>query len=72
MPVHVEGAWWGYIAFDQCDADRVWQSAEIDAIRVVANTLGAAIGRERAASRLDETQARALASALETAPFAVD
>ena len=33
-------------------------SAEIDAIRVVANTLGAAIGRERAASRLDETQAR--------------
>ena len=58
VPVHVEGAWWGYIAFDQCDTDRVWQSAEIDAIRVVANTLGAAVGRERAASRLDETQAR--------------
>ncbi len=58
VPVHVEGSWWGYIAFDQCDTDRVWQSAEIDAIRVVANTLGAAVGRERAASRLDETQAR--------------
>jgi PAS domain S-box-containing protein len=58
VPVHVEGAWWGYIGFDQCDRDREWQPAEIDAIRVAANTLGAAIERERAAARLGETEAR--------------
>ena len=51
--VHVGGAWWGYIAFDDCAAEREWQPAEIDSIRVVANTLGAAIDRERSARRLD-------------------
>jgi PAS domain S-box-containing protein len=58
VPVHVEGAWWGYIGFDQCDRDREWQPAEIDAIRVAANTLGGAIERERVAARLGETEAR--------------
>ena len=58
IPVHVEGSWWGFIGFDQCDRDRGWQPAEIDAIRVAANTLGAAIERERAAARLGETEAR--------------
>jgi PAS domain S-box-containing protein len=58
VPVIVEGRWWGYISLDQCHRDRAWQPAEIDAIRVVASTLGAAVERERSAARLDETQAR--------------
>jgi PAS domain S-box-containing protein len=58
VPVHVGGSWWGYIGFDDCHADRVWQPAEIDAIRVVANTLGAAIERERGARRLTEAEER--------------
>jgi PAS domain S-box-containing protein len=58
VPVHVDGAWWGYISFDQCDHPREWQSAEVDAIRVVANTLGAAITRELGAQRLVDAQER--------------
>jgi PAS domain S-box-containing protein len=58
VPVHVDGAWWGYISFDQCDHPREWQSAEVDAIRVVANTLGAAITRELGAQRLLDAQER--------------
>ncbi|MBI3647709.1 MAG: PAS domain-containing protein [Actinobacteria bacterium] len=58
VPVFVAGEWWGMIGVDQCDEERRWKPAEIDAIRVVANTLGAAIGRERAERRLSETEAR--------------
>jgi PAS domain S-box-containing protein len=58
MPVHVAGRWWGYLGFDDCHADRVWQPAEVDAIRVVANTLGAAIEREQGARRLSEADER--------------
>ena len=57
-PVFVEGAWWGSIGLDDCASDRVWQSAEIDAIRVVASTLGAAIEREQGARRLTEAEER--------------
>ncbi len=56
-PVFVDEVWWGYIGFDHGD-EREWQPAEIDALRVAANTLGAAIGRERAAQRLSETETR--------------
>lgn len=58
VPVIVEGRWWGYISLDQCHHERAWQPAEIDAIRVVASTLGAAVEREMAAARLGETQSR--------------
>lgn len=58
MPVHVQGEWWGYICFDESDEDRIWQPAEVDAIRVVANTLGAAIEREQGARRLGEAEER--------------
>ncbi len=56
-PVMVEGTWWGFVAFAHTE-ERLWQAAEIDALRVVANTLGGAIGRERAAARLSEAEAR--------------
>jgi PAS domain S-box-containing protein len=58
IPVFVGDQWWGYIGFDHCVEERQWLQAEIDALRVAANTLGAAIGRERSAQRLAETQAR--------------
>ena len=58
MPVHVAGRWWGYLGFDDCHVQRVWQPAEVDAMRVVANTLGAAIERERGARRLSEAEER--------------
>jgi PAS domain S-box-containing protein len=67
VPVHVDGTWWGYVAFDQCDRPREWQQAEVDAIRVVANTLGAAIVRERDARELMEAQER-YRSLIETIP----
>ncbi|MEP6475950.1 MAG: PAS domain-containing protein [Actinomycetota bacterium] len=58
MPITVDDEWWGFIGFDDRMQERVWQPAEIDALSVAANTLGAAIGRERAARRIAETEIR--------------
>jgi PAS domain S-box-containing protein len=58
VPVHVGGAWWGYIGLDDCVTARDWQPAEVDSIRVVASTLGAAIEREQSAWRLTDAEQR--------------
>jgi PAS domain S-box-containing protein len=58
MPITVGDEWWGYIGFDHCAEERQWHQTEIDALTVAANTLGAAIGRERAEQRITETEAR--------------
>ncbi len=58
MPITVDDEWWGFIGFDHCAEERTWHQAEIDALTVAANTLGAAIGRERAERRISETETR--------------
>ena len=58
VPIFAAGEWWGFVGYDQCEDERDWQPAEIEALSLVANTLGAAIGRERAMRTLSETEAR--------------
>ncbi len=58
VPIFSAGEWWGFVGYDQCEEERNWQPAEIEALSLVANTLGAAIGRERAMRTLSETEAR--------------
>ncbi len=58
VPIFSGGEWWGFVGYDQCEEERDWQLAEIEALSLVANTLGAAIGRERAIRSLSETEAR--------------
>ncbi len=59
MPVYLPGApgnlpgeaareWWGLIGFDDYTAERVWSPAEVDAIKIAAGILSAAIQRQRA------------------------
>ncbi len=58
MPIFVADEWWGFIGFDDCLEPRVWHPAEIEALTVAANTLAAAIGRERAEKRLAQAESR--------------
>lgn len=67
VSIFVEDEWWGYLGFDQCDEDRIWHEAEIEALAVTASTLGAAITRERGAKRLADTETR-YRSLIETIP----
>lgn len=56
VPVFVGGQWWGFIGFDECERERRWSAAEIDALRAAASTLGAAVQRQRAEDQLREQQ----------------
>jgi PAS domain S-box-containing protein len=58
VPITVDGDWWGWTAFDDTKIERVWSSAEIDALRVAAGLVGGSIARERADARRDETDRR--------------
>ncbi len=70
VPVFVGEEWWGFLGFDECVSERMWPQAEIDALRTAADTLGAAIGRERAERLQAETETR-YRSLVETIPAAV-
>ena len=56
VPVFCEGAWWGFIGFDECTAEREWAAAETDALRAAAAILGAAITRDRGDERLRQRE----------------
>jgi PAS domain S-box-containing protein len=58
MPVFVAGQWWGFLGFDDCEQERDWSAAEIDALRAAASTLSAAVHRQRAEDELREQQAQ--------------
>ncbi|MBA2276487.1 MAG: PAS domain S-box protein [Chloroflexia bacterium] len=67
VPIFVDGAWWGVIGFDECERERDFSVMERDALKAAANTLGAAIGRDRAGHALGESQ-RVLATLLSNLP----
>jgi PAS domain S-box-containing protein len=48
VPIFVDGVWWGFIDFDDCERERDWSAAEIDAIRTAAGLIAGAVSRGRA------------------------
>ena len=57
VPVFAGGKWWGVLGLDAGHA-RGWAEAEVDALRVVASSLGAAVQRRRSEAALRESEAR--------------
>lgn len=47
VPIFVDGQWWGIIGFDDMARPHSWSTAEVDALVVAANLLGAAIKRRQ-------------------------
>jgi PAS domain S-box-containing protein len=56
MPIFAGREWWGSIGFDDCEQERVWTAVEIEALRVAAGTLGAAIRRQEIERNAHETE----------------
>ena len=46
VPIFVDGVWWGFIGFEDCEHHRDWSPAETDALRAAAGIVAAAIKRE--------------------------
>lgn len=66
VPIFASGSWWGFMGLDECEAEREWHSAEIDALKTAAGILGAAIGRQAS-----EAAMRRMATAVEQAAEAI-
>jgi class 3 adenylate cyclase/GAF domain-containing protein len=58
VPIMVEGRWWGFLGFDDCRTERVWNAAEIDVLMTAAALIAAAVERERATERLRVSEER--------------
>ena len=43
VPIFCQGQWWGCLGFDECESERVWSNAEMEALRSAASALGAAL-----------------------------
>ena len=56
VPVTVGDVWWGHMGFDDCLSERDWTTDELDALRVAAGILAAAIGRQQAEASLRERE----------------
>ena len=61
-PIFSGGLWWGFIGFDDCEYERVWSAAEIEALKSAADVFGVAFARQR--SEVAEREQRALSEAL--------
>ncbi len=46
-PVYIGSERWGEIEFNDCERERAWSDLEIDSLKLLAEMIGAAIGRAR-------------------------
>jgi diguanylate cyclase (GGDEF)-like protein/PAS domain S-box-containing protein len=58
VPIFVSGAWWGFLAVGDVRDERVWSDVELEALKVAAATLGAAMTREHATRALEGAEDR--------------
>lgn len=52
MPVFSGENFWGFIGFDDCLAQRLWNNVEIDALKAAASTFGSSIQRQQMEEQL--------------------
>lgn len=48
VPINVSGQWWGFIGFDDCHTERIWNTNEVSILTTLAQSLSGAIARQRA------------------------
>ncbi|MBM4044255.1 MAG: response regulator [Planctomycetes bacterium] len=69
VPVFVDGAMWGLIGFEECVREKEWTSVEMDALNAAADTLGAAIQRQRTEEQLVQAKQAAEAASQAKSQF---
>lgn len=56
VPIIVDKVWWGFIGLDECHQERMWAPAEIEALKVFAQTIGAAIQNYNARIEIQKSE----------------
>ncbi len=58
VPIFVQGNYWGFIGFDDCETERIWSDAEISALFIAANTIGSILSRNIIENDLRDSEER--------------
>jgi diguanylate cyclase (GGDEF)-like protein len=53
IPIYTENVVWGFIKFDECHGQRVWINSEVEAVKLAAGIIGAAILNQQDEERLE-------------------
>src|SRR5260221_11355548 len=71
VPLFVDEKWWGTFGLDDFENERDWSNAEVDALKIAAGVLSAAIRREKTESavRVSETIYRQAIAAADAVPY---
>jgi PAS domain S-box-containing protein len=56
VPLRVDGAFWGFIGYDDCRHRRQWLDGEVSVLKALAGSLGIAIQRQRMDQALRERE----------------
>ncbi|MBA2332311.1 MAG: PAS domain S-box protein, partial [Actinobacteria bacterium] len=56
IPIIVEGSWWGFLGFDDCEREREWTVTESETFSLAASLVGAAIQRRSSEIALREQE----------------
>ncbi|MBO8152593.1 MAG: PAS domain S-box protein [Candidatus Marinimicrobia bacterium] len=57
VPIFVKGKWWGFIGFDDCKNERIWEE-EVSLLKSLAEMIGIAIERSLYRSELEKVSKR--------------
>jgi PAS domain S-box-containing protein len=56
VPISINGRIWGAVGFDDFEQEREWSNVEVDALKIAAGILSAAIQRQEAESAVHESE----------------
>ena len=58
VPLFIDDAFWGFIGFDDCFNERIWNEVEIAALKLCAGVISGALQREQSCRALREGEQR--------------
>ena len=70
VPIQVRDRWWGYLGFDRSSDRRVYTDADVEAMRVGATIIGAAVDHQLSEEAREESEER-YRRLIELSPFAI-
>ncbi|MCX7834369.1 MAG: PAS domain S-box protein [Ignavibacteria bacterium] len=57
LPIFIDNRFWGSLSFEDCIKERCWHDAEINALRVLTNSIGGMIKQKKSENELREKEA---------------
>ena len=54
-PIFSNDQFWGWIGFDDCETERIWQEEEVNALHTVARNIGIRLNQDKVLSKLETT-----------------